>query len=91
MCSFQITPHIEERVHTTPGLQLGEEEVCHHLGQKGEGKLKKLRSPNSKREMDSGNGGGNCPSLQVPNATQVLDQSIEKGVFKTSIYVAHQS
>ena len=41
MCSFQITLHIEEPVHTTPGLKSGGEGVKDHFSQKGEKWLKK--------------------------------------------------
>ena len=83
MCSFQIALHIEERVHTTPGLKSGGEGVEDHFSQKSEKWLKKwflqnfvLRTP---REMDSGRLRRSCPSPQVPIATKVWVQSIGKG------------
>ena len=78
MCSFQISLHIKERVHTTPGLKSGGEGINDHFSQKGEKWLKKwslqncvLRTP---REMDCRHLLGTCLSPQVRTATKVWVQ-----------------
>ena len=83
MCFFQIAFHIEERVHTTPGVKSGRQRVRDYFSQKEKQWLKKWSLPNfylrTPRVMDSGHWHGSCPSCQVLIGTKVWVQRIEKG------------